>query len=296
MTTPMTAAAMRARLGTLGLWRNPSYLDADLAAGLEQRGCRAVWVGGSPSGDLAVVDDLLAATAALTVATGVVNIWRDEAATVAASYHRIEQRHPGRFVLGIGAGHREQVGDTYERPYAAVQRYLDELDAAGVPADRLVLAALGPRMLRLARDRSAGAHPYLTTVEHTRRAREELGAGPLLAPELMVVLDTDAPRARDTGRARVARPYLELVNYTRSLRDHGFDDADFRDGGSDRLIDAVVAHGDAGAVAARVQEHLDAGADHVCIQILTPTPGADIREEFAAVATALNGPPGRAAG
>jgi probable F420-dependent oxidoreductase len=169
-------------LGRFGVWRRDADLSPGLAAALEKLGYGAVWVGGSPSGDLSVPDVLLAATRDLVVATGIVNIWQDDAATVATSYHRLEGRYPGRFLLGIGAGHREQ-SSRYVRPYEALQRYLDVLDAAEVPGERRVLAALGPRVLRLAAARAAGAHPYFTTPAHTREARAVLGPGRLLAPE-----------------------------------------------------------------------------------------------------------------
>jgi probable F420-dependent oxidoreductase len=216
-----------------------------------------------------------------------VNIWTADAPTVAASYHRIEARHPGRFLLGVGVGHPEATSD-YRRPYAAVVSYLDELDAAGVPDDRRVLAALGPRMLRLSADRSAGAHPYLTTPEHTRRARGILGPTPLLAPEQHVVVEPEPVAARAIGRPAVAKPYLGLTNYTSNLRTLGFDDADLAGDGSDRLIDALVAHGDPAAVAARLQQHLDAGADQVAVNLLT-APGADPVTGFTALAEVLFG-------
>jgi len=167
-------------------------------------------------------------------------------------------------------------------------RYLDALDAAQVPVGRRVLAALGPRVLKLAADRAAGAHSYLTTPEHTRRAREILGSGVVLAPEQKVVLDTDPARARSIGRPVVATPYLGLVNYRNNLLSLGYSDVDLADGGSDRLIDALVAHGDAGTVAAGVTEHLDAGADHVAVQLLT-SPGDDPVTGFTALAEALFG-------
>jgi probable F420-dependent oxidoreductase len=165
--------------------------------------------------------------------------------------------------------------------------YLDELDAAQVPIGRRVLAALGPKMLKLSAERAAGAHPYLTTPEHTRRAREILGSGALLAPEQKVVLDADPVRARSLGRPAV-KPYLGLVNYTSNLRSLGYTDADLTGGGSDRLIDALVVHGDGATVAAGITEHLDSGADHVALQLLTPA-GEDPVAGFTALARALFG-------
>jgi probable F420-dependent oxidoreductase len=255
-------------LGQFGVWRGVTQVTPDLARGLERLGYGTLWLGGSPDGSLAAAEDLLAATTLLTVATGIVNIWKDPADQVAASFRRIESRHPGRFVLGVGAGHREATRE-YARPYETMVAYLDALLAAGVPRDRLILAALGPKVLRLAAERAGGAHPYLVTPEHTRRARDIMGAGPLLAPEQKAVLEPDPARARAIGRPRVQRPYLGLVNYTSNLRRLGWRDDDLRDGGSDALIDALVAHGTPGQVATRLREHLRAGADHVCVQLLT---------------------------
>ena len=234
---------------------------------MEKLGYGAIWIGGSPSGDLKIVDQLLGATDHIAVATGIVNMWQDDAATVAASYHRIEQRFPGRFLLGVGIGHPEATQE-YIKPYDKMVAYLDELDAAGVPVAGRALAALGPKVLRLAADRTAGAHPYLTTPAHTREARELMGAGPLLAPEQKVVLDTDTARARALGREKVASPYLKLSNYVSNLRRLGWSDEDLANGGSDALVDALVAHGDAETAAAGLTAHLDAGADHVCVQVL----------------------------
>ena len=258
----------RSQLGQFGVWRGSGQVDAELAAALERYGYGALWLGGSPGGDLRIADELLAATSTLVVATGIVNIWQDPPATVAASFARIEAAFPGRFLLGIGAGHREAT-QQYAKPYEAMTGYISELLAAGVPSGRLVLAALGPRMLRLAAERAAGAHPYLVTPEHTRQARSVLGPGPLLAPEHKAVLAADPQQARAIGRARVRTPYLGLVNYTSNLRKLGWSEADLADGGSDALIDALVAHGTAEQTAARLREHLDAGADHVCVQLLT---------------------------
>lgn len=272
-------------LGQYGVWRSESLVTPQLARELERLGFGTVWLG-SANGDLRVVDDLLAATTTLKVATGIVNIWRDPADDVAAAYKRVESRHPGRFLLGIGAGHREAVGAAYVKPYQAVVDYLDALDAAGVPKHARVLAALGPKMVQLSGDRTAGAHPYLVTPEHTAQARKILGTGVLLAPEQKVVMQTDPDKAREIGRPAVDKPYLHLRNYTNNLRGFGFNDGDLADGGSDRLIDALVARGDARAIVSRLTEHLDAGADHVAIQLLTakgddPIPGyAALAEEL----------------
>lgn len=260
---------MTVTLGTYGIWRHAGGLDAALAVEAERLGYGAIWVGGSPRGDLALVEEMLAATDGIAVATGIVNMWATPADEVAASYHRIEGRFPGRFLLGVGIGHPEATSD-YRRPYATIVDYLDRLDAGGVPQAGRALAALGPKVLALSAERTAGAHPYLTTPEHTREARGLLGEGVLLAPEHKVVLDTDPERARSIGRPVVEKPYLGLVNYTSNLLRLGWTEDDIAGGGSDRLIDALVAHGTADAVAARLREHLDAGADHVCAQLLTP--------------------------
>jgi probable F420-dependent oxidoreductase len=217
------------------------------------------------------VEHLLDTTEHITVATGIVNVWNDDAATVGASYHRITARHPGRFLLGLGIGHPEATQD-YQHPYATLVRYLDQLDDLKVPAEGRVLAALGPRVLRLSAERAAGAHPYLVTPEHTRQARQILGDGPLLAPEQKLVLETDPERARAIGRPRVQNPYLSLTNYLSNLRRLGWTDADLADGGSDALIDALAVHGDAAAIARGVTAHLEAGADHVATQVLNPDP------------------------
>jgi probable F420-dependent oxidoreductase len=255
-------------LGRVGVWRAGQLVTPELAVELEGLGYGTLWIGSSPGDDLAVVERLLDATTTLVLATGIVNIWKDPAEPIATAWHRITAKHPGRFLLGIGAGHPEATSE-YTKPYDALVAYLDGLDEAKVPASERVVAALGPRVLRLAAERSAGAHPYLVTPEHTRQARQILGQGVLLAPEQHVVLNEDASAARAIGRDRVANPYLGLVNYVSNWRRLGFTDEDFADGGSDRLIDALVAHGSAAAIAARVTEHLDAGADHVAIQVLT---------------------------
>ncbi|TQM03917.1 LLM class F420-dependent oxidoreductase [Pseudonocardia kunmingensis] len=261
---------MTVELGRYGVWRGHWALDPQLAVEIEALGYGAIWIGGSPRGDLALAESLLDATQRLAVATGIVNMWSTPAEEVAESYHRIEAKHPGRFLLGVGIGHPEATKE-YRSPYATMIEYLDRLDAAGVPVAGRALAALGPKALRLSADRTAGAHPYLTTPEHTREARQLVGEGVLLAPEQKVVVDTDAPRARITARPGVENPYLHLVNYRSNLQRLGWSEADLDDGGSDALIDALVAHGDAASVAARLTAHLDAGADHVCAQVL---PGA----------------------
>ncbi|BBX21374.1 LLM class F420-dependent oxidoreductase [Mycolicibacter terrae] len=259
------ALSLKPELGRYGVWTGGSPTP-EQAAEIERLGYGAIWVGGSPAAELSFVEPLLAATSTLQVATGIVNVWSAPAAQVAESFHRIEGAYPGRFLLGIGVGHPEATAE-YQSPYRALTEYLDALDAAGIPTSRRVLAALGPKVLRLAAERSAGAHPYLTTPEHTASARELVGPSVFLAPEHKVVLTTDASAAREAGRDAVGF-YLRLSNYVNNWRRLGFSERDVRAPGSDRLIDAVVAHGSADAVAARLGEHLEAGADQVTIQVL----------------------------
>ncbi|EME56837.1 hypothetical protein H074_23249 [Amycolatopsis decaplanina DSM 44594] len=264
------ARIMGIELGRIGIWQLEGVLTPELAREVEELGYGAIWIGGSPSGDLAKAEELLDATKSIKVATGIVNIWKDDAATVAEAYKRIEAKHPGRFLLGVGAGHREHTAE-FKKPYTALVEYLDALDEAGVPVEGRALAALGPKVIKLAGDRTAGAHPYLMTPEHTRQAREILGEGPLLAPEQKVVLETDPEKAREIGRKTV-KFYLGLVNYTNSLRKLGFTDEDLAGEGSDKLVDALAVHGDAETVARGVTAHIEAGADHVNIQVLNQDP------------------------
>src|ERR1700722_20168523 len=216
-------------LGRYGVFGRATLLTAERARFLESLGYETVWQGGSPPADLAHVEALLDATSVLKVATGIVNVWTADAADIARSYHRIEAAHPGRFLLGIGVGHPEAIA-RYHSPYQALVEYLDVLDAEGVPVERRVLAALGPRVLRLAAARTAGAHPYLVTPEHTRLAREILGPDKILAPEQRVVLEADPARARAAGRPSV-KPYLRLSNYTANLQRLGFTQQDVGGGG-----------------------------------------------------------------
>lgn len=276
----------RGLLGPFGIWRSVTMVTPAMAAEVERLGYGALWLGGSPRADLMVVDRLLAATSELVVATGIVNMWQSDAREVASSFARIEDRHPGRFLLGVGTGHREAIAQ-YAKPYDTIVNYVDVLLAGGVPAGSLVLAALGPKMLRLAAERTAGAHPYLVTPAYVERAREIMGAGPLLAVEHKAVLDSDPPAARAIGRPRVHRPYLGLENYTNNLRRLGWTDDDLADGGSDALIDALVAHGAAAHVAAQLTGFLDAGADHVCVQLLHADADADPLPGYRELAAAL---------
>lgn len=271
-------------LGRYGVWRLESLLDPALARQIEDLGYSTIWVGGSPEGDLASVEALLAATERIVVATGIVNIWKTPAAAAAAAHHRLAAAYPGRFVLGVGIGHPEHSTE-YRSPYDTIIDFLDGLDAAGVPRDEVALAALGPKVLKVAGERTAGAHPYLTTPEHTRQARDLLGAGPLLAPEQKVVIDTDPARARAIGRETV-KFYLGLSNYVSNLRRLGWSDDDLHGTGSDALVDALAVHGSADAVAPQLTAHLDAGADHVGIQVLTE-PGGDPLPALRELAEAL---------
>ncbi|OBH83091.1 LLM class F420-dependent oxidoreductase [Mycobacterium scrofulaceum] len=260
------AVALKPDLGRFGVWLPNRSITPELAARIESLGYGAAWIGGSPDAELSWVEPALAQTTSLQLATGIINIWTAPAPAVAQSFQRIEKAYPGRFLLGVGVGHPEHTQE-YVKPYDALASYLDELDAAMVPTSRRVLAALGPRVLRLAAERSAGAHPYLTTPEHTAKAREQLGGSVFLAPEHKVVLTTDADQARTIGR-RYADFYLDLSNYVNNWLRLGFTEADVRKPGSDRLIDAVVAYGTPEAIAQRLREHCDAGADHVAIQVL----------------------------
>jgi probable F420-dependent oxidoreductase len=276
----MTSA--RDNLGTFGVWTGSGDWSTDpgevaeAAVELEKLGFGAVWIGLS-AGDLALHERILDATSRLVVASGIVNVWMDAPDAVAASYHRIANKHPGRFLLGIGAGHAKFVesmtSQAYRKPLSKVVAYLDALDRAErpVPVGERVVAALGPKALRLAAERSAGAHPYNVTPQHTADARAALGPAPLLATEQKVFLGTDPDVARSVARRRLAT-YLELPNYVNNLLRYGFSESDFAGDGSDRLVDGLVAWGDDATVATRVRAHLDAGADHVVLQVLSTEP------------------------
>lgn len=277
------------QLGQIGVWTTYHAIgeaNAGEAAKLvEGLGFSAFWLGGSPK--LPTARPLLEATSSLIVATGIVNVWQNEPAQLAAEHAALTEAFPGRLLLGIGIGHPEATSD-YSRPLSTMREFLDGLDAAVEPVarDERCLAALGPRMLELSAERSLGAIPYFTPVEHTRFARERLGPSALLAPELACVLDTDTTRARQTAR-RYAQLYLRLRNYTDNLLRFGFTEEDIADGGSERLIDAVIPQGSAEQIAEAVRAHLDAGADHVCLQ---PLGGEGIpREQWIALASALIG-------
>lgn len=251
--------------GRYGIWTG-RVPDPEQAAEIEKLGYGAIWIGGSPAADLKFAEPLLEATESITLATGIVNIWTAPADQVAESFHRIEKAYPGRFLLGVGVGHPEANQD-YRKPYDALVEYLDDLDKSSVPTSRRVIAALGPKVAKLAAQRSAGAHPYLGTPEHTAQIHNLVGPSVYLAPEHKVVSTTDAEQAREIGRKAVGF-YLDLSNYVSNWKRLGFVDEDVSKPGSDKLIDAVVAYGTPEQIAARLGDHLHAGADHVAIQVL----------------------------
>jgi probable F420-dependent oxidoreductase len=260
---------MTLNIGRIGIWSTSRVFAVEdrgeVAAELDSLGFGALWIGLADPG-LVLMNELLGATERMTVATGIVNVWTVEPADLAAAYRGLADKD--RFVLGLGNSHApavEALGRAYERPLTFLQGFLDGLD---VPADRTVLAALGPKALRLAADRSAGAHPYLVTPAYTAQAREVLGTGPLLAVEQKVVLETDPGTARGIARERL-RPYLSFPNYVNNWLRHGFTEDDVAGDGSDRLVDAMFAWGTLEQAAARIAEHHAAGADHVCVQVVT---------------------------
>jgi probable F420-dependent oxidoreductase len=261
MTDADTRTPDLGRFGSFGRGVTP-----DEAKQIEALGYGAVWVGGSPPAELDWVEPILEKTTTLQVATGIVNIWTAAPGPVAESFHRIENAYRGRFLLGIGVGHPEAHTD-YRKPIDALNEYLDKLDEYDVPKERRVVAALGPRVLKLSAQRSAGAHPYLTTPEHTAQARELIGPSAFLAPEHKVVLTTDAEKARAIGR-KALDIYFSLANYVSNWKRLGFSDEDVARPGSDELIDAFVAYGTTEDVARRLTQHIDAGANHVAIQVL----------------------------
>ena len=287
-----------AELDGVGLW-SPGLRDGDpgevreAVAELEGLGFTALWMPGGAGGPILERAQLLVdATMTITVATGILNIWAHEPGDVATAHASIELRAQGRFLLGLGVSHAPMVDrirepGSYGKPLTKMRSYLDALDAqpTPVPPPERVLAALGPKMLDLARERAAGAHPYFVPVAHTRFARERLGPGPLLAPEQGVVLDEDPASAKAKAREHVAR-YLQLPNYTNNLMRHGLTEDDLRDGGSDRLLDAIVVTGGVEAVAERIREHREAGADHVCLQVLGE--GLLPRDQWRALAEGLS--------
>ncbi len=279
--------------GRLGVW---TWIDtmsaveaAEFAAKIEELGYSMLWVPEALGRDpFAILGYLAARTSKLKLATGIANIYARDAMTMRAIQHTLAEASGGRFVLGLGVSHAPMVtglrGHDYGKPVTTMRNYLESMEKAlyvGPKAAEeapIVLAALRPNMLRLAAETTSGAHPYFVSPEHTARAREILGEGPILAPEQKVLLETDASRAREIARANM-KTYLALPNYQNSLRWLGFGDDDLADGGSNRLVDAIVAWGDEKAIAERIQAHYDAGADHVCIQPFRAdgAPGPDLR-------------------
>jgi probable F420-dependent oxidoreductase len=267
-------------LGTVGIWaRELRFGDAaeipEAAAELDELGFGTLWIPDVGGPVLEAVEMLLRAAPQAVIATGILNVWMHDAGQVAGGQERFEREFPGRFLLGLGISHaplidRDEPG-RYRRPLATMSAYLDALDAATPLRSRLI-AALGPKMLELARDRTLGSHPYLVPVEHTAAAREALGPDGLLAPALSAVLDSDRARARDRARADLSL-YLTLPNYTNTWRRLGFGDDDLAGGGSDRLIEALFALGSPEEIASRMREHLAAGADHVCVRVVTGESG-----------------------
>jgi probable F420-dependent oxidoreductase len=289
-------------LAPIGIWTaqfdyQPAAKLREAAAELEQLGFGAIWFPESVGREsLTHAALLLGATSRIVIATGIANIYARDAVTMAAGQKTLAEAYPGRFLLGLGVSHIplvEQIrGHSYGKPVPTMRQYLDRMDQApyrAVPpsvSSVRVLAALGPQMLHLARERAGGAHPYFVPPEHTERAREILGKDPLLAVEQAVVLETDATKAREIARAHTSR-YLALPNYVNNLRRLGFGEADFGNNGSDRLVDAIVAWGDMAAVVDRVCAHQSAGANHVCIQVLPPDSQALPVRQWREVASAL---------
>lgn len=284
------------QLAGVGVWSSQlRYGDAaesaDAAAELEDLGYTALWIPdvGGPLFD--AVENLLGATSKAVVATGILNLWMHEPVDVAAKYQSLVSAHGERLLLGIGVSHAPLIDadnpGRYQKPLAATKEYLQALDATEqpVPVDARVLAALGPKMLNLSATRANGSHPYLVTPDFTARARESLGAGPLLLPEQTAILTTDADHARSIGTEWL-RNYLGLPNYANNLLRSGFTEDDLTSV-SDRLFDAIIAWGDEAAIAARVEEHLAAGADHVCVQVLDSDPKVYPREQWRRLAPAL---------
>lgn len=250
-----------------GFFTHYATVDADLLRAAEDLGFDTAWLGGSPPADLPWVEPLLAATERLQIVTAIVNIWSAAAREAGQSWQRIETAYPGRFILGIGAGHPEIDSGVPYKPYSGLVEYLDVLDEVGVPREGRGLAALAEKSLKLAAQRSALAHPYLTPPSHTRWARELLGPDAIIVPEQKVVLTTDADEAREIGRQALDM-YLGLTNYLTMLERFAGTKEDLARPGSDKLVDSLVAYGTPEQIAARLQEHRDAGATQVAIQVL----------------------------
>jgi probable F420-dependent oxidoreductase len=291
------------RLGRVGVWTgqldfSPADVVREAAREVEALGYRALWTGEAVGREvLSAAQLLLTATDSLVVATGIANIWARDALATAAGQLALGEAYPDRFVLGIGVSHKPLLdvrGEDYRTPLTFMREYLDGMDHGygvyrAVPPDARpprLLAALGPKMLALAGERADGAHTYFVPPEHTATAREILGADKLLVPEQVCVLSEDPTVAREIAR-RHTTSYLRLPNYTANLQRFGFEPDDFADGGNDRLVDTICAWGSVDAVAARVEAHLDAGADHVAVQVLVDDRRGLPRREWAELAPAL---------
>lgn len=298
-----SARAEKPSIGRVGLWAfdldmQPMARAREAVAEVESLGYRALWipeaVGREPFASASL---LLSATSSLTVATGIASLHARTAQTMQAGWKTVAEAFPNRFILGIGVSHQPMVEGahkrTYDKPYSTMVEYLDAMDkglffaAPPTAAPRRVLAALGPKMLTLAAERTDGAHPYFTPVEHTALARQTMGPDAFLAPEVAVVFETDPIKAREIARKYMAT-YLRLPNYTNNLKRMGFGEDDIN-GPSDALVDAIVGWGTTESVVARVQQHLDAGADHVCVQVLTPEMGRLPMDEWRELASAVAG-------
>jgi probable F420-dependent oxidoreductase len=280
-----------ATLGGTGIWSHHLRHDPpeEIAEGvleLESLGYSAAWIPDIGGDVFEALDRLLEATSTITIATGILNVWMHTASETAAWWRSLSGDRQQRVLVGLGISHGPLIGERFDKPLATFNAYLDELDADGLPKESRCLAALGPKMLELSRDRSAGAHPYLVTPEHTAMAREVLGPGALLAVEQGVVVGSDPDIARIVARTALAG-YFGLPNYVNNWRRLGYTEDDFAGGGSDRLVDEIIAWGDLDTIAARIQQHRDAGADHVCVQVHTapgsPMPRALWRDLAAAV-------------
>ena len=260
------SAGAKAGVGRYGAWIRATDTTPRFAQAIEALGYTALWIGGSPAGDLSIIEEALDATERLLVITGVVNLWATDPGTLSASFHRVDRRHPGRFILGLGVGHRERDGDPAIAPLRAANEFLDGLDENQVGSTQRVLAALGPKMHHLAAERTLGSHPYMTTPSHTAAVRSLMGGTPLLAPEQRVVITPSHSEGLDIARDNITR-FLSIVNYRNNLLRMGYTPDDLDGGGSDRIIADLAAVGDARTAASRIGAHLDAGADHVAIQV-----------------------------
>ncbi|MDP9465012.1 MAG: LLM class F420-dependent oxidoreductase [Actinomycetota bacterium] len=289
----MTRSLVGTGVWSLALRYGDAHEAAAAAGELESLGYDALWIPDVGGDVFGAVGNLLAATTTAIVATGILNLWMHTAEETAAQHATLTSQHGRRFLVGIGVSHavlidRAMEAGTYQQPLAHTKAYLDALDSAVTPlaVEDRALAALGPKMLSLAATRTAGVHPYLVTPEHTHVARQAVGPDALVATEQGVILETDPERARSIARTNLAR-YFAMPNYTNNWKRLGFTDAEIADGGSNRLIDALVAWGDEAAIASRVQEHRDAGASHVCVQVLTDTPNTLPLEQWRILAPVL---------